>query len=221
MPSRKLARRHQRLTGQLEPKTKKAGGRPRWLEKQIKAREKKAKEEYEGAMQWVKYYDDRGMDRSCRTDPLLTFRALGPPPEDQSKSLPPIEDSDGELRTMSDLDVAASSDEDVDASCDESGIDLDDDVNDGILGDDLDEDNPEGSGEDESGGEDEDTPLSKLAQSAKRHRCTVRSPSGVPCLESLCQAADEIPPSARRQSERRARRKAAMDTLARKRARAI
>ena len=216
VPSRKLARRHQRLAERLKPEQRKPSGKPsRWLEKQIKAREKKEQEEYDGAMQWVKYYDDRGMEESCRTDPLMTFRALGPPPQTQSGSLPPIHGSNGELLTLSDLDVKAFSEDE-----EEEDVDLDafgeEEGEDGTTGGDAEEEEEGTSGEEEA---EEDVPLARLICDGPKK---VHSKEGrLGFFETLADRADELPPPAGRLSlsQRRAKRKAAIDALVKKRAR--
>lgn len=181
VPSQKTAKRQRKLRDKLNPPIK-PYKRPRWLENQIREKERKWKEDYEGGKKWVKWYEDRGVE--MQTDPVMTFQALGPPPDDEEKHQSQILSPNGELLTLSDYGGSFSSEEEEE--CSEAGEDVEGGGGDGGASD--------GGRISEDDDEEEDLPLSKLGK-----------PQPVFDLGRAMKKADEWPPASYRKSERKKR----------------
>ena len=189
VPSMKTAKRHRRLLEKVNPPIKpyKMSG---WLKKEIREKERKWKEDYEGGKMWVKWYEDRGL--SMQTDPVMTFQALGPPPPDEEEPQECDEEdpeeehgsqilaANGELMTLSDFGEDSSEDETVDGE----------DKDDCGVGDE----------------EEEELPLSKLKENKNRKEEFVFS------REDVLKRMEAFPAPAKRKSTR----KRALEELAAK-----
>lgn len=216
VPTKKMARRHQRLTGQLKPKAKKKWQPPRWLQKQIRERKQKEEEEAEGARRWIRWYEDRG--KTIQTDPVVTYRAMGMPLDSQrcrEENLAP----NGELMTLSDLDAVVHSSEEEEFVAHGRLYEDDDDEEDssasticehpgGRTSNQTEQSASEESTEEESDGDDDDVPLSKLCSGKKKDpQYPPDKISPVEFSQGLCRNLEELPPPVvARKSTRRAER---------------
>ena len=123
-PSKKMARKHQRLVKKAEnqPKPKKRG-MSGWLKKQIRQRQEEEEKKQRGADTWREWLRVKEMDKP-HIDPVLLFQAYGEAPPLEAPNGHPIypedldtsvdEENSQELSDGHDLYLERSEEEDVD-----------------------------------------------------------------------------------------------------------